>query len=259
MSSAERNPTHRPLRDCKLEPLAYVLGVQFQAPVKLVRQGGMEFGAKLSAYIEPGGVELHDNEWTFSQSLGDVPGGQLKVAIQEQTITLEAHRPTNALDWFDLRYGFILEEFRTKFKPAFVISTMAKVCGTVNVDGDSRRFLFEHVAHIPEPQLQVLGRPVHVVGIRLGMPAFQVAEAPKGKRKKPKIVQTNWLVEAKAESFGTDVRKLYLEVTGQWPLEPKGWNEATTKAVVGRLGTVKSYLTDRLLPFLTNDVNSGGR
>ena len=89
------------------------------------------------------------------------------------------------------------------------------------------------------------------------MPAFQVAEPPKGKRKKPKIVQTNWLVETKAESFGADIRKLYLEAEGQWPLEPKGWDEATTKEVVSRLGTVKSYLIDRLLPFLLNDVNSG--
>jgi hypothetical protein len=233
-----------------------VLGVQFQAPVKLVRQGGMEFGAKLSAYIDPRGVELRDDEWTFSQSLGDIPGGLLRVAIQEQTIALEAHHPTYPLDWFELRYGFILEEFRKTFRPAFVISTMAKVCGTVKVDGDSRRFLFEHVAHIPEPRLGVLGRPVHVVGIRLGMPAFQVAEPPKGKRKKPKIVQTSWLVEAKAESYGIDIQKLYLEVTGQWPLEPKGWNEAMTKEVVARLGTVKSYLVDRLLPFLTNDVKS---
>jgi hypothetical protein len=259
MSNAGHEPTHRPLPDCTFDPLGYILGVQFQAPVKLVRQGGMEFGKKLSEHIEPHGVELQDNAWTFSQPLGDRPGGLLKVAIQEQMIALEASQPTYALDWFETRYEFILDEFRKTFKPAYVIATMAKVVGTVEVDGDARRFLFEHVAHIPELRLEALGRPVHIVGIRLGMPAFQAAEPPKGKRKKPKIIETKWLVETRAESLGADIRKLYLEAAGQWPLEPKEWNAAATKEVVARLGTVKSYLIERLLPFLTKDVNSGGK
>jgi hypothetical protein len=236
MSNAGHEPTHRPLPDCTFDPLGYILGVQFQAPVKLVRQGGMEFGKKLSEHIEPHGVELQDNAWTFSQPLGDRPGGLLET-----------------------RYEFILDEFRKTFKPAYVIATMAKVVGTVEVDGDARRFLFEHVAHIPELRLEALGRPVHIVGIRLGMPAFQAAEPPKGKRKKPKIIETKWLVETRAESLGADIRKLYLEAAGQWPLEPKEWNAAATKEVVARLGTVKSYLIERLLPFLTKDVNSGGK
>ena len=44
----------------------------------------------------------------------------LRIAIQEQTIGLEVQRPTNALDWFEQRYAFVLDEFRKTFKPAFV-------------------------------------------------------------------------------------------------------------------------------------------
>ena len=42
MSNAEHVPTNRPAPKAKLEPLGYILGVQFHEPLKLVRQRRME-------------------------------------------------------------------------------------------------------------------------------------------------------------------------------------------------------------------------
>ena len=95
---------------------------------------------------------------------------------------------------------------------------MAKVMATVPIDGDAREFLFTHVANLPKEKLNPLRRPVHLFGIRLGMPAFQVETPPKGKKKKGQIIESaEWGVDVKAESLAVDTRKLFLEATGQWP------------------------------------------
>ncbi len=251
MSNAEHEPTNKPMSDAALEPLGYLLGAQFHEPMKLVRQRGLELAVKLSAYVDPRGVELQDGSWVFSQPLGDSAAGLFRVVVQEQSLVLEARLPTNPLDWFERRYEIILDEFQNTFKPSFLISSTAKVSGTVRVDGDARTFLFEHVASIARDKLQPLGRPIHIVGLRLGMPAFELQEPPKGKRKKGKMIQSEeWAVDVKAESFAADTQKLYLEAVGQWPPVPKRWNKDATKEVVTRLATVKQYLTDRFLPFL---------
>ncbi len=257
MSNTEHIPTHQPVPDASFEPLGYILGIQFHESLKLVRKKGLEFGAKLSAFIDPRGIELQDGAWIFSQPLGDSAAGLFRVTIQENTITLEARLPTNRLDWFERRYEIILDEFQKTFKPTFLISSMAKVLGTIPIDGDAREFLFNHVVKISKPKFGILERPVHIVGIRLGLPAFEVSKAKrtKGKSKKEKgIKSTEWAVDIKAESLAADTRKVYLEATGQWPPIPREWNGAATKAVITRLATVKSYLKDHFISFLTTDL-----
>ena len=129
MSNAEHEPTNKPVVNAALEALGYVLAVQFHEPMKLVRQQGLQFAAKLSAYVDPRGVELQDGSWVFSQPLGDSAAGMLQVAVHEQTVTLEARLPTNPLDWFERCYEIILDEFQNTFKPTFLISSTAKVLG----------------------------------------------------------------------------------------------------------------------------------
>jgi hypothetical protein len=257
MSSPEHEPTNYPVSDAKITPLGYILGVQFHGPLKLVRQQGLEFGAKLSAYVDARGVDLQDSSWTFSQPLGDSAAGLFRVTIQEEAITLEARMPTSPLEWFEDRYGFILDEFQKSFKPAFVISSTAKVMATIPVDGDARAFLFEHVANMPPERLNPLGRPLHIFGMRLGMPPFQLQMRPKGGSKKGKVISTEWSVDVKVESLAVDTRQLYLEVTGQWPPNPKAWDGRATKESVARLATVKEYLEKHVLPFLKNNRSNG--
>ena len=186
MSSAEHEPTDLPVPGAAIEPLGYVLGVQFHEPLKLIRQRRMEFGAKLAAYFDARGVELQDRSWTFSQPLGDSAAGLFRVVIQEQAVTLEARLPTNPLEWFEHRYEFILNEFQETFKPAFLITSTAKILATIQIDGDARSFLLQHVANMPVKRLEALHRPIHIVGLRLAMPAFELQEPPKPKGTKAK-------------------------------------------------------------------------
>lgn len=146
----------------------------------------MEFGAKLAAYFDARGVELQDRSWTFSQPLGDSAAGLFRVVIQEQAVTLEARLPTNPLEWFEHRYEFILNEFQETFKPAFLITSTAKILATIQIDGDARSFLLQHVANMPVKRLEALHRPIHIVGLRLAMPAFELQEPPKPKGTKAK-------------------------------------------------------------------------
>jgi hypothetical protein len=264
MSNAEHYPTNLPVPNAPLEPVGYVLGVQFHEPLKLIRQRGMEFGAKLATYFDARGVDLQDRSWTFSQPLGDSAAGLFRVVIHEQAVSLEARAPTNTLEWFEHRYEFILNEFQEAFKPALLISSNAKVLATIQIDGDARNFLLEHVAHMPIEKLNSLRRPIHIIGLRLAMPAFEVQEEPapkpkagkrKGKPKKAKIIESvEWAADVKAESLAVDTGKLYLEATGIWPPGPRIWDNEATKEAVTRLATVKAYLADRFVPFL-NDSN----
>ncbi len=249
MSSAEHTPTNRPVPGASLEAVGYVLGLQFHEPIKLLRQKGMEFGAKLSSLVDLHGVELQENVWVFSQPLGESAAGVLRVVVQGQTLEFDIQRPTHGLDWLENRFELILDDFRKMFKPAAIISTMAKASGTVDIDGDARRFLFEHVAKIPESRMDALRRPVQIVGIRLGMPIFPVEQMQGDKR--TLVPGTDWVADVRAESLGTDVRRLFLEGLAQWPLEPKPWNAAATKEAATRITTIKNYLIESVLPFLT--------
>jgi hypothetical protein len=219
----------------------------------------MEFGAKLSPYVDSRGVELQDNAWAFTQPLGDSAAGFFKITILPQAIALEAKLPSNTLEWFEQRFEIILDEFKKTFRPAFVISSQARVIGTIPVNGDARVFLVEHLANMPSERFGLLHRPFHVFGIHLGMPPFQLQMPPKGKGKKGKLIPTEWAADVKIESLAEDTRQLYLDATGQWPPSPKKWDGRVTKESVTRLAAVKEYLEQNVLPFLTNIRTNGGK
>ena len=258
MSDAEHEPTHRPLANPEIQPLGYLIGLQFHPPIKLIHAKGLEFAAKLSAHVDaPRGLDLQENQWTFSQPLGANPAGALRVVVRESQFMLEAAFPSHALDWFETRYDFILSEFHKMFRPGLLLESSASVRGTLQIDGDARRFLTTYVTKMEERQLSPLGRPLHLFGIRLLLPPFQEQAPPTGKRKKAKIVRTvDWVADVKAESLVEDTGKLFLEATGQWPT-PKPWDEKATKNVVGQLTTVFDFLRNNLVPFLTAQSSEG--
>lgn len=260
MSNAEHVPTNCPVPGSMVHPVGYALGVQFYEPLKLIPQKGLEFAAKLSDYVDPRGVVLRDDAWIFAQPLGESAAGLLQVVIQPATVMLEARLPTNSLEWFETRYTAILNEFRETFHPSWLPASSAKVCGTIQVDGDARVFLFEHLTQM-NTRLRPLGRPIHLFGLRIAMPAFELREPPSGRKKQGKLVKSSdWWVEVKAESLFEDPTKLYLEATGQWQTEtPKPWSEGTIEEAVGRLATISDYIKDNLLPFLTADPENGNR
>ncbi len=256
--AAEHEPTHRPVPNAEIQPLGYLIGLQFHPPIKLIHAKGLEFAAKLSAHVDaPRGLDLQENQWTFSQPLGASPAGGLRVVVRESQLVLEAAFPTHALEWFEHRYDFILSEFHKMFGPGLLLESSASVRGTLQVDGDARRFLTTYVTKMEGERLSPLGRPLHLFGIRLLLPPFQEQAPPTGKRKKGKIVRTvDWVADVKAESLVEDTGKLFLEATGQWPA-PRRWDEKATKSVVGQLAVVCGFLKNNLVPFLTAESSKG--
>ena len=51
MDNAEHEPTHRPLPGTSIQPLGYLIGLQFHPPIKLAQSKGLEFAAKLSTAV----------------------------------------------------------------------------------------------------------------------------------------------------------------------------------------------------------------
>ena len=88
MSNAEHEPTHRPLHDAEIQPLGYLVGLQFHPPIKLIHAKGLEFAAKLSAHVDaPRGLDLQENQWTFSQPLGATSRGVFQVVVKESQLS----------------------------------------------------------------------------------------------------------------------------------------------------------------------------
>jgi hypothetical protein len=253
MSQAEHEHTHHPVANAEIQPLGYLVSLQFHPPIKLIGTRGLEFATQLSAHFDPRGVNLQENQWIFTQPLGATPAGVFQVLIGEAQVTLEAAFPPHRLEWFEERFRFILDEFRKGFTPAVLLASNASIRGTLQMDGDARIFLTTHVTMMEQNRLAPLARPVHLFGIRLVMPPYQLAQKPAiGKRaKRPKIVASaDSLFEVKVESFVEDLSKLYLETTGQWQT-PTQWDKKTTDVVVGRLATVSEFLNKNLIPMLS--------
>jgi len=90
MSDAEHEPTHRPLANAETQPLGYLLGLQFHPPIKLIHAKGLEFAAKVSTHADaPRGLDLQENQWSFSQPLGATSRGVFQVVVKESALILE--------------------------------------------------------------------------------------------------------------------------------------------------------------------------
>ena len=170
MSSAERDPTNRPQPDAKLDFIAYNIGLQFHPPLKLTRQAGWAFAPKLANYVDARGAKVEDTEWQFSQ-----PNGEFRITIRDQTIVLDAKNPVNPLERFEIRCPLILAAFREVLSPQLLLAATAKAAATLQIDGDARDFLANHVMKLDTQQLGLLGplaRPIQLVGLRFTLPAF---------------------------------------------------------------------------------------
>ena len=260
MSSAEDVSTNLPVPDAPLQPMGYSVGVHFHEPLKLLPKNGLQFANKLADYIDPRGVMVKDDAWIFAQPAGDSAASSLQVVVRQATVEMEARYPTDSLEWFETRFRDILKVFCNTFHPTWLLASSAKVFGTIPIDGDARAFLCEHVAKMND-RLAPLGRPLHLFGIRMALPACELRAPPKGKGKKPgKLLNRfDWTLELKAESLFADPTKVYLEAMGQWQAEsPKPWNEPAIQEVVGHLAILSLYVKDNLIPILRTKPNSKG-
>ncbi len=256
MAEAIPEPTNRPRHGAELQPRGYVLSVNFHPHIRLSRKDGFDFASKLSDYIDPQTANLEAHQWTYSQPLGTSAAGGLEVTITPSSIQFDISFPTHRKEWLEQRCTMVLQEFYDKFDPKLVLSSSAKVVGTIEIDGDARGFLAHHVVNLNPKRLLLLKRPVHALGIRIFSPPFEHVE----KRGKKNVTHTiPWVVDVKAESLIEDPSKLYLEADAQWPT-PTQWTGVPKiiEELIGHLKTVTEYLEKDVINFLkAPDEDSG--
>ena len=213
---------------------------------------GLEFAAKLSGTIDSRGLDIQEHRWEFSQPLGSHASGIFRVAIDQQSLAMEANYPSDRRQAIEDRFGLILKEFKRTFRPELILSSTACVRGTLNIDGDSRSFLGGHVANIHADKLRHLGRPLHLFGLRMFLPPYVAQDAPKSTKRSKKVpdARADWGIAICAESLMEDISKLFLEASGEWPA-PRKWDDEAGDQVIEHIGTVSDYLSKQFLSFLT--------
>jgi len=248
MTQGAKEPTHRPADGAELEPRAYVLAATFHPAINLSK-GGYAFAAAIAEYFEARTVTLESNQWLLSQPLGASTDGMLQLLITPNTIQFDAALPTYRMDWIANRCQMVLQVFGDMFKPSLVLTSAAKVVGTMQIDGDAREFLVKHVTSLNPQRFTMLKRPIHAFGIRVFCPPYEKVTKRKGKRDSKETVP--WHVDVKAESLLDDPTKLYLEADAGWAgSTPNPWNEPTIKEIVGHLKLVGDYLSKDVMEFL---------
>jgi hypothetical protein len=256
MTEPEHNHTNQPKDGAKIEPIGYLLGVQFHSPIKLIHKTGLEFAAKLSGVIDSRGLDLQETRWQFTQPFGSHAHGVFRVNIDQSTLTMEASYPSDRRQLIEDRFGLILKEFQNAFQPELILGSSACFRGTLSIDGDSRAFLGSCVANIPDERMAKLGRPLHLFGIRVFLPPFVAQEPPKNKKgkqgKRKASHDVRWGINVRAESLMEDTTKMFIEGSGEWP-EPRKWDESASKDVIQHLDTVSEYLSNKFLSFLVQD------
>jgi hypothetical protein len=242
--------TNRPLDGEKPSPMGYTLNVGFHPDMRLdKRDAGFEFARQLASLIDPQSAQIDANMWTFSQPLGSASGAGLFVRVAANSIQFDLVQPTESREWIERRAELILSELGKQFKPKLILGTSATIRATLQIDGDARRFIGQHVMKIDEAHCRLLKRPIHLFGLRLFLPAFSVQAIPQKGRRKPKEQVTNWQVNLRAESLLDDPTKVFLEAEASWP-EPKQWDTDSTTEAVRRLETISAYLENDVLEFL---------
>jgi hypothetical protein len=244
----ESTPTNKPLPGAKLEGLCYQLGVNFHPAIKLNRNKGFEFAAKLSHIIDPQNAQITDQAWMFGQQIGETAAGGLQIIIAQQQIQFNFDHAPQGLEWISERSSAVLRIFEAQFKPQLVLLASASTHGILPVDGDARNFLASKILHIKTQRLSELGRPLHLLGMRFFLPPYEVT-AQGTKRKAKSVGGKDWGVEVRIESLMEDASKLFVEAAANWG-EASKWDGNTIAKIVGHLDTVSDYVRDDLLKFL---------
>lgn len=242
MDDSAQQKTHRPVEGAKIAPRGYYLAVTFHPSIKLERKRGYEFAANLTDYVDPSNASVEQHKWTFSQPMDGSVNSKLYVAVTTNRIEISLDFPKNAKEWFEERQISILKRFAEQFKPGMILESAAMIRGTLEIDGDARTFLARNVMNIDEGPLRPFARPIHVIGLRLVFPPFEV------KRENETRI-TDWLVEVKAESLSEDPSRLFLEADGRWH-KPATWSDDNIIAAVRRQNDVSSFLEENVAEFL---------
>lgn len=223
------------------KPLGYFAGLHFYPKIKLDKKAGLEFGSKLTEYADTENVDLQSNQWTF------VLKGDLEAVVSPYKFEFQGYEPSHRMEWYEAKFRTILKLFSEHFRPAVVTSkAMARVLFAV--DGDARELISDQIMALDEARLTALKRPLHLIGVRFDLPAFDPEE---GDEEREQGQDTTCDITVRFESYSVDPRWLYVEVDASWTT-PEQWNEDEFEKVVGRLDFVQRFVTNEVTAFLTS-------
>lgn len=233
-------PTHLLREGARVEPLGYFMAVSFHPNIRLDKKSAFNFAATLSDYIDTQNVQLESNQWTL-RSVKDT----LEIVLTSRALQLHAANPVHKRGWYEARYMTVLKRLEELSKPELILESKAMIRGLLHIDGDARDFLGSHVMNMEPQRLEPMGRPLHVLGMRMFFPPYVVKEQEQASEGRI----TEWGVNVKLESWIEDTSKLFVEADASWP-RPAKWGESSLDEVAGRLATLEDYLEKHIVPFL---------
>ncbi len=232
------------MKGAMIQQIGYHFMVAFAPKIRLDRKAGFSFATDLAQYVDLQDVVLNADRWTFSTPAGATPNSSLTVTVGDVQVQVDAIFPTDSAEWFETRVDYVLKTFGKAFAPKTILQTAAMVRGLLDIDGDARLYLSTRVMHIDPKSVDPLGRPLHLIGLRLFFPPYST-------QVDDQKVTVDWHVNVKAESSIDDPGKLFLEAEAQWPF-PLEWTEKNFEKVLERLKIVKDYLDGKVMAFLHN-------
>lgn len=215
----------------KISWLGYFLSLDFYPAIKMPRSSGTHFSSKLADVIEIERLEVESNEWRFGGG-GTCDG--MQVVVERQRISLAAHSPRNAEQFYEDRNALILGAFASMFSPGLILRSSAKAAGLLDANGDARTFLGGGLMLFHPKKLEAINRPLHILGVRMYFPSSDNVE---------------WGVDVRTESWIDDPTKLFLEADADWS-ESRDWDQEKVRKTVESISVVTDFMKTRLMDFL---------
>lgn len=240
MSGSAAQPTNLPSKGARVEPLGYFMAVSFHPKIRLDKKSAFNLAGTLSDYIDTHNVQLESNQWTF-RSVKDT----LEIVLTSRALQLHAVKPVHKRGWYEGRYMTVLKRLEELSKPELILESKAMIRGLLQIDGDARNFLGFHVMNMHPQRLEPMGRPLHVLGIRMFFPPYLVNNQQQASQRQV----TEWGVNVKLESWIEDTSKLFVEADASWP-RPGRWGGSSLDEVAARLTTLEGFLDTHVVPFL---------
>ncbi|HVA50116.1 MAG TPA: hypothetical protein VNH11_27370 [Pirellulales bacterium] len=247
MIDPEHEPTHRPREGAAIATIGFGIRVTFYPELRLERKRGHEFAAVLSEFLSIDSDEIQSHRWSFVAPLAGANESRMNIVVNPNSAHIDFRSPHQ--ETAELKFTNVLEALGKHFEPKIILQSSAIVRGTLDIDGDSRQFVAAHLMNMPESRHEKLGRPLHLLGIRVLCPPF--------KRVDPATNQESaveWSVNLRVESLIEDVRKLFIEADADW-FDVSQWDSDVVekKIVTQHLDDVKKYLDSSVLSFLVGN------
>jgi hypothetical protein len=223
-----------PKEGAKVAFIGFSLSIDFYPAIRISRKDGLEFTAELAEIFEPEDVHLEGSEWRINGG-GICEGIQLVIEKRSFRVFV-LPPPGSTLERYEQKIDALLRAFEHKFEPKAALRFNVDLSGLVDLpEGvDSRAFLGGYVMLMHPRKLDAIERPLDILGVRLRFPATDDIE---------------WAADVRIESWGTDPRKIFLNVSADWETQT-AWGLGFVDGSVNRISTVSDFIEKTLVQFL---------